>query len=183
MATATAAELEAGGYHSKPAEEYLPTLNLPSAAPAGVLPVAERKPHLMAKIFFDRLQSRNATPFAQRLFSVVQSMEVAVESEDLGFQSPLQNSGPQNVGRLCAQENPSVGKICFVRALVRVLEKLNTSWEEAEDCCHYILATGWGMPAGVRHVAERSSSRFSAVLAECTRFVSTLRTSERCAAL
>ena len=133
MATATAAELEAGGYHSKPAEAYLPTLNLPSAAPAGVLPVAERKPHLMAKIFFDRLQSRNATPFAQRLFSVVQSMEVAVESEDLGFQSPLQNSAPRMWGDYAHKRIPRSAKFASLEHWYESLRMLITSWEEAED--------------------------------------------------
>ena len=54
LETATQAELEASGYHCRAAAPELGA-EIPSLVPENVVPEADRKPHLMGKIFFARL--------------------------------------------------------------------------------------------------------------------------------
>ena len=145
MATATAWELEAGGYHSKAGQATLPTWNLPCSVPEGVLPIGERKPHLMAKKFFDRLQEGASTPFTQRLLSVVRAMESAVASEDSGFKSPLQNPAPRMWGDYAHRRVGQSAKFASLEHWYEALRMLVTSWEEAEDAATtYLRMVGEG---------------------------------------
>ena len=54
--TASEEELEASGFRSRGAEAEVLPINLPAAAHGAVLAPAQRKPHLMAQTFFQRLK-------------------------------------------------------------------------------------------------------------------------------
>ena len=49
MATADSQELQMSGYHAQAAEATLRPLDIPEAVPEGVVPLAERKAHLMGR--------------------------------------------------------------------------------------------------------------------------------------
>ncbi|OLQ10959.1 Endoribonuclease Dicer-like 2a [Symbiodinium microadriaticum] len=162
MATAGGEELATGGYHSKAAEPVLPA-KLPSFVPEGVLPAAERKPHLMVRTFFDRLQRGMSTQFTKKLFSVVQCLETTVAAVDSGFKSPLQNPAPRTWGDYAHKRIPTCSKLASLEHWYEALRMLVTSWEEAEDAAvAYLQMVGEREPtAGLwPPVAEATLAQF-----------------------
>ncbi|CAJ1349424.1 unnamed protein product [Effrenium voratum] len=139
LETATQAELEASGYHCRAAAPEL--AEIPSLVPENVVPEADRKPHLMGKIFFARLAAGSSTEFAQKLFGVVTSMEKALAA-DPSFQSPLKASSKTwgSYAHNKADRSPMYGALEHWYEALRVL--LN-SWEEAQDAAAaYLEMTG-----------------------------------------
>lgn len=137
MATADSNELQAGGYHSQPAAA--PTVSLPTVLPEGVLPISERKPHLMASKFFDRLRKGTSTSFTRRLFSTVQTMEAAVAASDASFKSPLLNPAPRTWGDYAHKRVSESSRFASLEHWYEALRMLATSWEEAEDAASMYL--------------------------------------------
>ena len=132
MATASENELEACGYHSRPAEAVLP-VSLPNVTPEGVLPVERRKPHLMASKFWERAQQGKSTQFTKQLLSVVRLMEAAVAEVDASFESPLQHPAPRTWGEYANKRIPQSANFMSLEHWYEALRMLVTSWEEAED--------------------------------------------------
>eukprot|EP00438_Fugacium_kawagutii_P020441 Skav233818 [mRNA] locus=scaffold5904:58285:60156:+ [translate_table: standard] len=139
MATADGHELAASGYHARASEAVVKPLDLPGAVPSGVLPISERKPHLMGQFFIRRLRSSSCTPFTQRLFEVVQQMEAAVTLSDPSFESPLANGAPSTWGDY-AHKKIHQNQMCeSLEHWYEALRILATSWEEAEDTASAFL--------------------------------------------
>lgn len=67
------------------------------SVPVGVVPEADRKPHVMGPIFFQRERCDQGTAFAMRIMACVRAMEKAIvdSSEHPSFSSPLPPSGNQ----------------------------------------------------------------------------------------
>jgi hypothetical protein len=87
MVSVDDAELRAGGYTPPHGEVELVTV---SAQPEGVVPVDERRPHLVHKTFFDRVERGEATEFAMNLVAVVRALEQVAREYDATFGSPLE---------------------------------------------------------------------------------------------
>eukprot|EP00956_Cyclotella_meneghiniana_P000038 scaffold83_cov57-Cyclotella_meneghiniana.AAC.4 len=67
-------------------------VRLPDVPNAGnLVPLQDRKPHLMHKTFFDRIQKGNATSFSTELVAVIRVIEDAVKLEVKEFKTPLLN--------------------------------------------------------------------------------------------
>lgn len=71
FATAFDKELVESGYHSQETIPELPNIDLPfeDLLPAGLVPMSQRKPHLLYNTFLNRISRKKATSFAQDLFS------------------------------------------------------------------------------------------------------------------
>ena len=99
LSTASHEELTASGYHAGGASaevKLVPTdLWSPSPVPDGVVPVRDRKPHLMTVTFSRRDRSGECTAFTRRLMACVREMEKAVSDsgEHPSFASPLPPRG------------------------------------------------------------------------------------------
>ena len=105
--TATLEELKACGYHATGASAEVslapPSLRPPSTStytfaattvPRGVVPEADRKPHLMGPTFFSREARGTCTAFSRLLMVCVRSMEDAIVAQRSSpFASPLPPSG------------------------------------------------------------------------------------------
>ena len=87
--TATPHELRSGGYTGSTSGTVAEVRDCAAALPAGVVPRAERKPHLMHSTFFRRVGTATATAFAHRLVRCVRSLEADVAAVDPEFASPL----------------------------------------------------------------------------------------------
>ena len=110
MATAGPEELQAAGYHATKATAEVRPAQIPDAATSGVLPEAERKPHLMVPSFKGCVARGSATPFALRLMTCIGAMEAAVswacrnrsppkkrtatDAAAISFSSPIDRSLP-----------------------------------------------------------------------------------------
>jgi len=81
-------------------EATQPEIVLPLGAEVvGVVPQAERKPHLMKSIFLHRVDTGSATSFTRRLAACVDAMEEAVVLKYPAFTSPLQRQSITEWGR------------------------------------------------------------------------------------
>ena len=93
VCSALPSELERGGYRS---EDRFTMRVLPdprAASATGVLPPAERKPHLMLSLFNERVAARKATPFTLRVMAVVEALEADILILDPGFEAPRTSGG------------------------------------------------------------------------------------------
>jgi ERCC4-related helicase len=80
-------ELSRDGYQATRS----PAQTVPQVAmPAGLVPVTDRKPHLMMSMFHQRIKSGQATPFAMQLCEAIQSLERRACGVDTNFKSPLE---------------------------------------------------------------------------------------------
>lgn len=130
---ATDEELKAGGYlgagRGVVAEVRRPDLK----ERADVVPIEQRKPHLMHKTFFDRIARGSSTPFSRSIVDYVRGLETEVRLVDSTFKSPLECCSLKTWGEFAH------GRI-EISILYRELEHfyeglrlLVVSWEEAED--------------------------------------------------
>lgn len=86
MITTTDAELLAGGY--TPPKKDIEIVH-PHKSPEGVVPVDERKPHLMHTTFMMRVAKGRATDFGQQLWKVIKGLEESASQVSANFSSPL----------------------------------------------------------------------------------------------
>lgn len=167
LATADRAELLASGYHasSVPAE-VIPVTVPPSELPSGLVPEADRRPHLLAATFFARVRSATATPFALRLIAAIRGMEAAVVAElPAGtFTSPLDGGRPSlkewgaYAHTLAARHRSR--RFAELEHWYEALRLLVVSWEAAEDAATEFLRmmTGGGNGDGAPGCCWRSST-------------------------
>ena len=139
MATADDHELEANGYHARASEADVRPLDVPAAIPHGVVPTAQRKPHLMGDIFIQRLRNGSCTALTGRLFCVVQAMEASVALSDPSFNSPLGKGAPRLWGDFAHKRIDLCNKYAPLEHWYEALRILATSWEEAEDAATTFL--------------------------------------------
>ena len=132
--TASDEELARGGYQAtRSPAQTVPQLSIP----LGLVPVTDRKPHLMSPVFHHRIENGQATPFTLQLSGVIRSLEQHVSDLDANFKSPLKRkpisqweSYAHNVAK---QSTPDARQI--ISELVHwygALKLLAISWEEDE---------------------------------------------------
>jgi len=141
MACPSDAELRAGGYEPPHGEVELVAVGV---QPEGVVPVDERKPHLMHKTFFDRVERGEATEFALNLVAVVRALEQVAREYDVTFESPLKKPS-LSAWETYANQLTRRKNLAAQRPFFELLENwyvamriLITTWEEQEE-----LALHW----------------------------------------
>eukprot|EP00927_Polykrikos_kofoidii_P015929 TRINITY_DN17149_c0_g1_i1.p1 TRINITY_DN17149_c0_g1~~TRINITY_DN17149_c0_g1_i1.p1 ORF type:complete len:612 (-),score=105.13 TRINITY_DN17149_c0_g1_i1:22-1857(-) len=135
MSTASTEEMQAEGYHGTHAKADVAPVDLARLVPfmpEGVVPSAERKPHLMAQTFFGRLRDGTATPVALRVHACIQAMEVAVMQVLPRFQSPLHKAVKEwgSYAHSFGTQNEFCADLEHWYEALRILA---VSWEEAAD--------------------------------------------------
>lgn len=135
MESPTLDELIEGGYcppHGRNVE-----LENTTESPEGVVPLVDRKPHLLHKQFMDRIKNRQATPFSQLVWTVIARLEDRCRQAYAGFESPLVKSKLirwEEYAYKLGKERPESEKE-LLRALecwYGALRLLAQSWEEEE---------------------------------------------------
>lgn len=133
-------ELVEGGYipqHGRNVEvEHV------NEAPEGVVPAAERKPHLMHRSFMDRIERKTATPFALKLWEVVKHLEKTIVIADPSFCSPLVKaklvSWEDYAHKRALQSGRNAPTVYLLETWYIALRLIVQSWEEDE-----VLAMLW----------------------------------------
>ena len=146
MVSVDDAELRAGGYTPPHGEVELVTV---SAQPEGVVPVDERRPHLLHKTFFDRVERGEATEFAMNLVAVVRALEQVAREYDATFGSPLEKPS-LSAWETYANQLANNKKLDAQRPFFELLENwyvalrlLVTTWEEQEELVwHWLRLQG-----------------------------------------
>jgi len=142
MATVDDSELRAGGYQPPHGEVEVVSAGAP---PEGVVPTDERKPHLMHRTFFHRVEVGEATEFSWDVVAVVRALEQAARDAVPSFESPLSKpslSAWETLAHRLAKQQ----RLASHRELFELLEKwyvalrlLVTTWEEQEELVLYWL--------------------------------------------
>lgn len=89
MCSPTDEELEQGGYIRQQSNVEI----VETPLPATVVPVNERKPHMVYETFSTRIREKRASGFATHIWDCVQLLEKYVKTFVPAFQSPLLKSG------------------------------------------------------------------------------------------
>lgn len=138
-------ELRRGGY-DPPGQAV--EIAHPCVLPEGIAPEAERKPHLMHQVFFSRIKTQQATPFAHLLIRVVEGLEVVTRSRVPDFTSPLRQgqrlaAWEELAHDLCRRERDPTTKACLEQLEVWyvALRVLVQTWEEQEQIVLHWLIT------------------------------------------
>ena len=141
MACPSDAELRAGGFEPPHGEVELVAVGV---QPEGVVPVDERKQHLMHKTFFDRVERGEATELALNLVAVVRALEQVAREYDVTFESPLKKPS-LSAWETYANQLTRRKNLAAQRPFFELLENwyvamriLITTWEEQEE-----LALHW----------------------------------------
>lgn len=145
LETATEEELRECGYHAMGVTAEIRKTSNTDGIPDGVLPVPDRKPHLMMPTFFSRVLQSEATPFASSLAKCALRMESAVMDLDPKFKPPIQTDTPLKQWGVIAHRLSSSGQN-NLRPLYGDLEHwyealrlLIVSWEEDEYAALLLL--------------------------------------------
>lgn len=95
LQTADDDELRASGYHALGTKSERPAAAIAAddECPPGVVPRDERKPHLMLKMFINRIVKKTGTTFAQALMATVLEMEKEAARLDSGFKPLVMEGG------------------------------------------------------------------------------------------
>ena len=130
-------ELRAGGYEPPHGEVELVH---PLVVPEGVVPVDDRRQHLMHRTFFDRIRSGDATAVATNVHTVVRALEEwATQLAPKKFISPLSKqslaSWETHAHELTKQMKHGDHKAVFshLESWYVGLRLLVTTWEEQEE--------------------------------------------------
>tara|TARA_B100000795_G_scaffold190008_1_gene144694 strand:- start:64 stop:1395 length:1332 start_codon:yes stop_codon:yes gene_type:complete len=131
METASNDELRACGYHALGTQADVKTADqaLPGMVTEGTVPVTDRKPHEMAKTFFQRVEEGSATPYALELVACIRSMEAAIFSVHPEFASPLECTSLKEWGVWASKKSHT----SHLEHWYEALRLLVISWEEAAD--------------------------------------------------
>ena len=135
--TATIAELRESGYHasSTPMQVKLPL----HEQVEGLVPLNDRRPHLVYKIVFDRICKGKATAFAISLVNLIRQLEAACTKCVPEFKSPLSNPLLASWG-IYAHKFGLRNSLCAeIEHFYEALRLLVGSWEEAEDAAVMFL--------------------------------------------
>jgi ERCC4-related helicase len=117
------------------AAEVIP-VSVPAADPRGLVPPADRKPHLMLQTFLARVAAGAAAPLTLALMSAVRAMEAVVRAEPRhrGFASPIDRGAPVRewgeAAHALASASPRFKQLEHYYEALRLLV---VSWEAADD--------------------------------------------------
>lgn len=145
LETATEEELREGGYHAMGVTAEIPKTSNTEGIPAGVLPIHDRKPHLMMHTFFSRLLNSEATPFASSLAKCVLRMEAAVMDMAPNFKPPVRTKMPLKQWGVIAHRLSGVAQDNLkslywdLEHWYEALRLLIVSWEEDEYAALLLL--------------------------------------------
>eukprot|EP00798_Chlamydomonas_sp_ICE-L_P024684 gene24684-10314_t len=132
MESASHEELRESGYHGSAIATEVRTLeHVPASWVEGVLPAAQRKPHLMLQSFFSRVHKRESTALSSALVECVYSMEKAAMAVYPSFKSPLQRKSVREWGQYAHGQKP--GLVRQLEPWYEALRLMVVSWEEAEE--------------------------------------------------
>uniref|UniRef100_A0A7S4V2U7 RNA helicase n=1 Tax=Alexandrium monilatum TaxID=311494 RepID=A0A7S4V2U7_9DINO len=158
MASATDEELRSSGYHALKAKAEVEPVDIPGAVPAGVVPAAWRKPHMMHETFFERLRNNTSTLAAQRLYAAVSAMEAQVSSADPEFRTPLHNRSLKAWGEYANRNKDRSPLYAALEHWYEALKILVVSWEEAADAAATFLEM-CGEKAAQQHLLWSQAAR------------------------
>ena len=129
--TATTAELQECGYH---ASNVTMEVKLPHIERVeGLVPINDRKPHLVYKMVFDRICNGKATAFAISLVKLIHQLEDACTHCVPAFKSPLNDPVLASWG-IYTHSFASRNSLCAeIEHFYEALRLLVGSWEENED--------------------------------------------------
>lgn len=162
MAVASDEELRAGGYHALRAPPEVKPVELPQAIMRGVIPPADRKPHLMHKSFFNRIKSGQATPIAQKMYACICAMEIAMREIDPSFTSPLPSVSLKEWGIYANKREHLHPLYLDLQHWYEALRLLVVSWEEAEDTAVEFLRMQGAEDRGGSWPSPRAQSQLAA---------------------
>ncbi|KAK3276379.1 hypothetical protein CYMTET_15542 [Cymbomonas tetramitiformis] len=153
LETASAAELEADGYHGNAAaaeiRDEVPVVHRVT----GVVPAAQRKPHQMNHTFWQRIRTHTATPFAAFLVCMIRELEQEIARADHSFESPLASPRTASWAQYANKKStsrsfPGVSnsesailhkKYVQLEFFYEALKILVISWEEDQEMCAMFL--------------------------------------------
>lgn len=131
--SATDEELRSGGYtgagRGAVAEVRLPDVSMTDH----LVPVQDRKPHLMHATFFDRIKKYTATPFSTMLVNIIRVLEDAVKLDMHEFQTPLLNISLKTWGEYAKKKSHRHALFLVLEHFYEALKLLVISWEEHQD--------------------------------------------------
>lgn len=151
--TATVAELQESGYHASSATMQV---KLPLCEQReDVVPINDRKPHLVYNTVFDRICKGKATEFALSLVNLIRQLEAACTLCVPEFKSPLDNPSLASWGTY-AHKFALRNSLCAeMEHFYEALRLLVGSWEEAEDAAVMFLRLSLrGKNAWPQHVQK-----------------------------
>lgn len=140
-------ELQADGYHATAADTRVISAGAVAEDDMPLLlkehrkhlvPPEQRKPHLMARTFWDRVKREKATPFSVALVKSVHALEAIVAEADSIFESPLCKNKLADWGLYAHKRTPRgagvLGKLYpRLENWYEALRILVASWEEDID--------------------------------------------------
>ena len=104
-----------------------------------VIPVADRKPHMLHSSFFQRLGNNSATDLTSELMRCVKAIEGDVKLADKDFKSPLTSASLKSWGAYANKRVRISPLYVKLESWYEALRILVVSWEEAEDLCIMFL--------------------------------------------
>lgn len=141
-------ELKDGGYRGGGRGAIAEIRELTTPPRSDVVPLQDRKPHLMHATFFARIDQGRATPFSLALIARVREIESTIGSTDLDFRSPLGSASLKTWGQYAhARAERSVALAVAYHELEHWYEALRLlviSWEEGEDLAVLFLRMMFG---------------------------------------
>jgi len=141
LESATVEDLVQGGYHASQLAADVREVNFPPLADsdAHLVPVAERRPHLLKATFFTRVRPGTATLFAARLVAAIYALEKAAKEELPEFESALKRLSPKEWGLYANRLGPRSARCAELEYWYEALRLIVISWEAAEDAATEFL--------------------------------------------
>lgn len=179
LETASFEELRTGGYHAAEIKPEIPHAEMKHEVPEGVLPVEDRRPHLMMRTFFDRVLAGEATAFAHLLTKCVLQLEVVMTGLDPTFIPSVQSGHALRQWSTTAHRHAGLttgnNRVLFqqMEQWYEALRQLVVSWEEGEyasvlflrmfKCDTEAMIRLWPRPAGnvITHFWQRVPTKFA----------------------
>jgi len=162
MSAPSSHELVEGGYVPR-AEGTTEIVNCDDC-PDGVVPLTDRKPHLLHQVIAKRILQRTATPFTLLLSDCVNQLEKEVTKLDSSYSSPLQkgklSSWEDYVSRFRRGKSGSISSLLLqLENLFVALRLMFVSWEEEEG-----LTTLWLSMTGASASSTNMSPKLQTAL-------------------
>lgn len=132
-------ELREGGYKGS-GRASVAELRLPTMEPdKNIVPLTDRKPHLMYDTFFERINKSKATHFGHNLLQVIRCLEKVVYDADANFISPLKSNSLKTWGKYANGRISVTAHYDHLQHWYEALRLLITSWEEGKDAVLMLL--------------------------------------------
>lgn len=113
-------ELQSGGYTGAGLPDYL-------------VPVQDRKPHLMHATFFDHIKKCTAAAFSTMFVNTICVLEDAVKLDMHDFQPPLLNISLKTWGEYVKKKSHHHALFLVLEHFYETLKWLVISWDEHQD--------------------------------------------------